>query len=275
MTVANSARRQATRVASSRPLEVLTRVGFVGYGLFYLVMAWLAVQLVIGHQPGETSQSGAFATLASHPAGRFLLIVVAVGLVAMSVWQLLLAAVGHRAEQGRSRTFERLISLGRTVLYAFLAWTAYRVVTGNPTSSAQQQQNATAGILAHPAGRALVVIAGLTVLAVGIGILVYGAKRKFERKLRTYRMSETARKAARRAGQVGYIAKGIAVGIIGLLLLDAALTRDPTKSRGLDAALRTVLQEPFGRLLLLAVAVGFAAAGVYCFVQARYRKVTT
>ena len=274
MTVANSARRQATRVASSRPLEVLTRIGFVGYGLFHLLVAWLAVQLVIGHQPGETSQSGAFATLARQPFGRFLLIVVAIGLVAMAVWQALLAAVGHRGQQGRSRTFERLISLGRTVVYAFLAWTAYRVVTGNPTSSAQQQQNATAGILAHPTGRFLVVLAGLAVLALGVGMLVYGAKRKFERKLMTYRMSEAARVGARRAGQIGYIAKGIAVGIVGLLLLDAALTKDASKSRGLDAALRTVLQEPFGRLLLLAVAVGFAAAGVYCFVQARYRKVT-
>jgi hypothetical protein len=271
----NSARRQATRVANSRPLEMLTRTGFIGYGLLHLAIAWLAVQLVVGHQPGETDQSGAFATLAQQPLGRFLLVVVVIGLLAMSVWQLLLAAVGHRSERGKSRTFERVASLARTAAYLALAWTAYRVVTGTPTSSAQQQQQATAGVLAHPAGRFLIVLCGLGVLALGIGMLVYGAKRKFERKLMTYRMSHAARVTARRTGQAGYIAKGIAFGIVGLLLVDAAATKDAGKSRGLDAALHAIVAQPFGGFLLLVVAVGFAAAGVYCFVQARYRKVTT
>jgi lysylphosphatidylglycerol synthetase-like protein (DUF2156 family) len=275
MTVTNNARRQATRMATSRPLEILTRIGFVGYGLLYLAVAWLAVQLVVGHQSGETSQSGAFAALVQQPFGRFLLIVIAVGLAAMAVWQLLLAAVGHRAETGRSRTFERVVSIGRTVIYAFLAWTAYRILAGTPTSSAQQQQDATAGLLTHSAGQFLVVVCGLAVLGIGIGVIVYGVKRKFERKLMMYRMSHAAQIAARRAGQIGYVAKGIAFGIVGLLLVDAALTKDPGKSRGLDAALRTIIHEPFGAFLLFAIAVGFAAAGVYCFVQARYRKVTT
>jgi len=202
------------------------------------------------------------------------LIVVVIGLAAMAVWQALLAAVGHRSETGRSRTFERVASVGRTVIYAGLAWTAFRVLTGNPTSSAQQQQNTTAGILAHGPGRVLVFLVGLGVLALGIGMVVYGAKRAFERKLMMARMRQTTRIAARRAGQAGYIAKGIAFGIVGLLLADAALTGDPGKSRGLDAALRTLLAEPFGQVLLFVVAVGFAAFGVYCFVQARHRKVT-
>ena len=274
MTVTNHARREATRVATSRPLEILTRVGFVGYGLLHLAVAWLAIQLVIGHQPGETSQSGAFQTLAGQPLGRFVLIVVVIGLAAMAVWQALLAAVGHRSETGAERTFERVASVGRTVVYAALAWTALRVLTGTPTSSAQQQQNTTAGILAHGPGRVLVFLFGLGVLALGIGMVVYGAKGAFERKLMTARMKKATWTAARRAGQAGYLAKGTAFGIVGLLLADAALTKDPGKSRGLDAALRTVLGEPFGRVLLSVVAIGFAAFGVYCFVQARHRKVT-
>jgi hypothetical protein len=270
MTVANS----AGRLARSRTLETLTRVGFVGYGLLHLAVAWLAIQLVVGHQGGETDQSGAFATLAAQPFGRFLLIVVVVGLAAMAAWQALLAAVGHKAEHGKSRAFERIASLFRAVTYAFLGWTALRVVLGTPTSSAQQQQQTTAGVLAHPAGKALVLVAGLGVLALGIGMMVYGAKRLFERKLMTFRMSAAARSAARRSGQIGYVAKGVAFGIVGILLADAGLTSDPGKSRGLDAALHTLIQQPFGRFLLMAVAVGFVAAGVYCFVQARYRKVT-
>jgi hypothetical protein len=274
MTVANSARRRATRVANSGPLEALTRMGFVGYGLLHLAVAWLAVQIALGHLGGEGSQSGAFQLLAAQPFGRFLLIVVIVGLAAMSLWQLLLALVGHRAEQGMSRTAERLASAARTVIYAALAWTAYKVVSGSPTSSAQQQESATAGVLANPSGRLLVILGGLAVLGVGVGMAIYGAKRKFEPKLMMSRMSHSTRTAARWLGQVGYIAKGAAFAIVGILLVNAAATNDPAKSRGLDAALRALVKQPFGAFLLILIALGFLAFGIYCFVQSRYRKVT-
>jgi hypothetical protein len=274
MTVANRARHGAWRVATSRPLEALTRIGFVGYGLLHLAVAWLAVQLALGRPAGDSDQAGAFRTLAGQPFGRFLLIVVTVGLAAMAVWQLLLAAVGHQVEQGLWRTAERLASLGRTIVYTALAWTSYRVLTGTPTSSAQQQQSATAGVMSHPFGRFLVTVAGLGVLAIGVGLVLYGAKRAFEKRLMLSRMRHGTRETTRRLGQVGYVAKGVAFAIVGFLLADAAVTHNPAKSRGLDAALRTLIAQPLGPFLLILVAVGFAAFGVYCFLQARYRKVT-
>jgi hypothetical protein len=173
------------------------------------------------------------------------------------------------------RTFERIASLGRVVIYTALAWTAYRIVAGTPVSSAQQQQSATAGVLAHPPGRVLVFLAGVGVLALGIGMIWYGATRRFERKLMIARMTGRTETLARASGTAGYIAKGIAFGIVGLLLADAALTNDPGKSRGLDAALRALIQRPFGWILLAAVAIGFAAFTVYCFVQAKHRKITS
>lgn len=274
MTVVNSARRGAWRTMTSGPLEVLIRTGFVGYGLLHLAVGWLAVEIALGHARQEGSQSGAFRTLAGQPFGRFLLIVVTVGLAAMALWQLLLAAVGHRDVRGGARTFERVASVSRTVVYAVLAWTSGRMIAGSPTSSAEQQQQATAGVLAHPAGRWLVALSGLAVAAIGIGMLVYGVKRQFEKKLMTGRMRRNTRTMAVRLGQAGYTAKGVAFAIVGLLLLDAAVTLDPGKSRGLDAALRTLVAQPFGVFLLILVAVGFLAFGIYCFFQARYRKVT-
>jgi hypothetical protein len=86
-------------------------------------------------------------------------------------------------------------------------------------------------------------------------------------------MTRNARRVTRRLGQVGYVAKGIAFTIVGVLLVDAALTDNPAKSRGLDAALHLLVEQPYGVLLLIAVGAGFAAFGIYCFVQAKYRKV--
>jgi hypothetical protein len=273
MSTRESAVRVARKTHDSKSLEVVTRAGFLGYGVFHLVVGWLALRLALGHPTGASDQSGAFQFLASQPFGRVLLVVIIIGLIAMAVWQLLLAAVGHRQERGHRRTFERLASAGRTIIYGALAYTAGKVVAGAHPSSADQQQNATAGILAHPAGRVLVVVAGLAVLALGIGLVVYGARKLFERRLMIARMSGRTRTVAVRLGQVGYVAKGLAFAIVGLLIAVAALRRDASRSRGLDSALHELAAKPYGVLLLVLIAAGFAAFGVYCFFQSRYRKV--
>jgi len=275
MTAVGMAERGARRATRNRVLVGLTRMGFIGYGVLHLAVAWIAVQLALGNGGEEGDQAGAFRTLAGQPFGRFILVVTIVGLAAMTIWQVLLAGFGHRDKRGAGRAFERVASGARAVVYAVLAYTAGKVVAGAPSNSAEQQQHATAGVMAKPAGVWLVGLAGLVVLAVGIGMIWYGAKRKFQQKLMLGRMSARTRSVAGRLGQVGYIAKGAAFGIVGLLLADAAVTNDPGKSRGLDAALRTLAQQPYGEALLIAVGVGFAAFGVYCFLQSRYRKIGT
>ncbi|MFB9183988.1 DUF1206 domain-containing protein [Dactylosporangium sucinum] len=244
-------------------------MGFVGYGLLHLALAWVAAQIALGRS-AEGDQSGAFRTLAEQPFGELLLWFVIACLVALAIWQAVLAIWGHRDTQGKHRIAERVFSAARVIVYLVLAFTAGKVVTGAPQSSAQQQQQATAGLMAKPAGVWLVGLVGLGVLAFGIGMLWYGLKRKFERKLEFG--GGRSRSAAIRAGQVGYAAKGVAFGIAGYLLVEAAVKNDPGKSRGLDAALHTVAGQPYGKFLLLAIALGLAAFAVYCVFQVRYRK---
>lgn len=273
MTATHAVGRTARRASHSRALELLTRVGFIGYGLFHLAIAWLALQIALGHAQGSGDQSGAFELLNKQPGGRALLIVIIVGLIAMAVWQLLLAAVGHQQETGRARMFERFASLARTIIYAFLAWTAIKVAAGTPASSAAQQKKATAGMLAHPAGRWLVGLVAVIVVVVAIGMIIYGVRRSFEKKLLLARMSAHVREVVTRLGQVGYISKGVALGIVGVLLFDVAVIDSAARAAGLDAALHTLTKQPFGPFLLILVAIGFAAHGIYCFCQSKYRKV--
>jgi hypothetical protein len=86
-------------------------------------------------------------------------------------------------------------------------------------------------------------------------------------------MSISVRKATRRLGILGYTAKGSAYAIAGVLVVVAAVTSDAAKAGGLDSALKTLAGRSYGPWLLGLIALGFAAFGVYCFSQARYRKV--
>ena len=62
------------------------------------------------------------------------------------------------------------------------------------------------------------------------------------------------------------------IGASTVLFVVAAITFDPKKAGGLDAALRTVRDQPFGPYLLTLMALGLAAFGLYCFAWAKHPK---
>lgn len=266
-------RRTLRRAGRSDAFETAVRTALVGYGILHLTVAWLAVRIATGSPAAEGDQSGAFRLLAEQPLGRLLVWVIALGLVAMTAWQLLEATLGHGNERGGRRRVERTVSACRAVVYAVLAWTAFAVAAGVPASNANQQARATAGVLGWANGPWLVGSAGLLVVMVGLVIAGYGLSKGFERRLTRSQMSGRALRATVICGQIGYVVKGLAYAIVGVLLVVAAVTFDPAKSTGLDGALRTLAAKPFGVALLGIVALGFAVYGVFCFLQSRYRKV--
>ena len=261
------------RATGNTWLDRLTRAGLAGYGVIHLLFAYLIVQVAIGSAAADGDQSGALQRLAARPWGATLIVALVVGLVAMTAWQILEAATGHRDERGRHRLYERVVSGGRAAFYTYLGWTGVKVLKGKKTSTADLQEQASQDLMVTSGGRLAVGLAGLVVVAIGVGLAIYGLTRKFEKHLMTGRMTAPARRISRPLGVTGYTAKGVSYGIAGVLLIAAAWRYDPDQARGLDAALRAMAHQPYGRWLLILTALGFAAYGLFGLLQARYRKV--
>jgi hypothetical protein len=263
----------ASRAAGSTWLEQLTRAGLIGYGVIHLLFAWLILQIAFDGSSTDGDQSGALHNLAEKPFGTFLIIAIVVGLVAMTIWQLLEAAVGHRAERGRHRLYERIVSVGRAAFYLYFCWTGVKVIRGKKASSADTQQKASEDLMASGGGRFTVALAGVAIAAIGIGLVIYGVQKKFEKHLKLSRMSAQMRRLSGRLGVAGYAAKGGAYAVAGLLFIVAAVQYDPDKARGLDATLNALAEQSYGPWLLALTALGIAAYGLFSIVQSRYRKV--
>ena len=269
----------AERAGDSQALERLARVGLTAYGLVHLLIAWLALQLAWGGGGGSADQSGAMATLAAQPLGRALLWVLVVGLVALAVWQLAEVLRHRSALQASGDARKKAVgkvgkAVAKTVVYLFLAVTALRFATGGGQSSTGQQQSTVAGVFGWPGGRFLVGIAALVVIGVGVHHVRKGVTGHFLEEVDTAQATAGQRRVIERLGQVGYPAKGVALALVGGLLGWAAITFDPARASGLDGAMRTLLDAPFGRVLLTLVALGIAAFGVFCFFRARYPERT-
>ncbi|GLY06184.1 MULTISPECIES: DUF1206 domain-containing protein [Actinoplanes] len=272
-TAASNVKNTASRAAESKPLEYLARGGFIGYGIIHLLFAWIALQVAFGGSGQDSDQSGALQTIAQQSFGKTLLIVIAVGLGAMAIWQAFEAAIGESGPQDRTAMAERVLSGVRAVLYTYLAWNAIKIVQGAGSSMGDSNESMTAKLMDSSGGRLLVGVIGLVVLGVGVGMAYYGYKRKFTKHLNTQEMQAGTRKPIIRLGMAGYMAKGTAYAIAGLLVVSAALNYDPDKARGLDAALKTLAGYSWGVWVLALIAAGIAAFGVYCIAQAKYRKI--
>ena len=261
------------QAGASASLEVLARGGLIAYGVVHLLIGWLALQIAWGASASKSADnSGALRTLADQPLGNFLLWLVAVGLVALALWQASEAIWGYRNRERAKRVRKQVTSGAKAVIYAALGVSAASVALGSGSSSSQSQQQTTSGVLAWPAGQVIVVVTGLIIIGVGVAGVVKGVTKSFAEEVDTSSMSPVAREGVARLGQVGYIAKGVALGVVGGLLSYATLTFDRQQAQGLDGALQTTLAQPFGRFLLTAVALGFVAFGLFAMLQSRYRR---
>jgi hypothetical protein len=255
-----------TEVRRSRPYHALVAVGLVSYGLLHLVIAWIALQLVFGEK-AEASPEGALTQLGRQPLGGVLLWAMAVGLFTLTVWQAVEATIG-RDQPGRDgRTRRRLASAGRAVVYLVLGVLAVGVATRSASSSGQGEETISAKLMSVPFGQILVALIGASVIGIGVAQVVKGVKQNF-----TEDLDLGVPRSVRRLGTVGYSAKGIALGIIGGLFIWAAVTYDPDKAGGMDAALSIIRDQPFGSVLLAIIAAGLACFGVYCFFWAKMAR---
>lgn len=269
----------ARQAGESDGLENLARVGLLAYGLVHVLVAWLALQLAWFGGGQSADQSGAMATVAESPVGTPLLWVIAIGLIALAVWQ---AAEVLRWRSGwsasgkaRTKALQRSgKALVKAAIYVALAVLAIRFATGSGQSSSQQQQQTTAGVFGWPAGQWLVGAAGLVLIGAGAYHVAKGVTKGFLKEIDTSDASPAALRLVTRLGQIGFPGKGVALAGVGALLIYAAITFDPSKAQGLDGAMRTILDLPFGQILLTLVAAGIAAFGVYLFARARYPERT-
>ena len=125
----------------------------------------------------------------------------------------------------------------------------------------------------HTGGRVLVGVIGLVIVVCGITLVVEGARKKFMKYLQTAQMSTKTRRVVELLGMTGTIARGVVFALAGVLVTDAAVTHKASESGGIDKALLTLRNQPFGEFLMLAAALGLVVFGVYGLCEARWRKV--
>lgn len=265
---------QRTARKASPWIERLARIGYVAYGSVYVLVGALALRAAFGGGDGATGQQGALRQVLLAPLGRVLLVLVAAGLLAYAAWRLFQGILDPdnegRDAKGAVKRFDHGLN---GLFHAALAVSAVQLALGSGGGSGGSPDDWTATLMSQPLGRWLVVIAGAAILVAGLYQFYQTYKADFRDELETGEMSLREKRWTAHVGRLGYAARGVVFGVIGVFLVQAALQSDPQAARGLGGALETLARQPFGPYLLGGVAAGLVAYGAFMFVMARYRRI--
>lgn len=262
----------AKRTASSSSLEFLERAGYVVRGVLYAVMGVLALGLALGLGGTATDQTGSVVILTHLPAGNLMLLAVVVGLGAYSIWGFVRAIFDplHRGDDPTG-VAERLGFAWSGFAYAAIALLALQLLLGSETSAAHDgAQSTIAKILQYPAGRLVTIAIGIVAIGVGLGQFAEALRARFRKDLKRIEMKKAEKKIVDTLGRLGMFSRGITFTLVGWFVLQGGLHRDPSRVHGISGAFIFLLSQPFGRLLLGVVALGFIALGLHSFASARW-----
>jgi hypothetical protein len=255
-------------------VERLARFGYISKGVVYSIVGLLAAQAAIGRGGQTTDTQGALQVIVNQPFGQILLAFVAIGLIGYVIWRFVQAIVDPDNKGTDAKGIaQRLGYAMNGIVYTGLAFSAVQILLGSSNGgNGDSAEDWTARLLSQPFGQWLVG----TVAAFIIGLGFYEFYEAFSSKIRKQlNLSELSRhecKTVMTICRFGLLARGVVFCLIGWFLIQAATEYNAQKAGGLDQALQTLAQQPYGPLLLGIVALGLVAYGIYMIVQARYRQ---
>jgi hypothetical protein len=238
----------------------------------YAIIGILALRLAIGDGGKLVNQEGAFHTVARQPFGTVLLAVLAAGLGSYALWRFVRAGLGHGPEE-RDGRLDRVSALASGLVYAGLCVLAIRILLSSHSAPSTSPHKATADALGWPAGVWLVGAAGAVFICIALYQAYRGVTKDFLEDAKTEEMGAATRRWVGRIGLIGYLARGVVFGLVGMFLIKAAVGYDPKDAVGLNGALAKLLEQRYGPLLLGVVAAGLIAFALYSWSDARYRKI--
>ena len=258
-------------------IEPMARAGLATRGLVYLIIGGFAVFAAFGSSRAEGTE-GAFATILSQPFGQILLGLVAVGLVGFALWRFVQAYFDTDGHDGGAKGMairtgmvgSGVVHLGLALLAAgmVLGWDSGSGGSGDPTG------RWIAAIYEAGFGRILTWAAAAVVAVVGAVQLWKGYKAGFEAYFR--QCPADVMSWVRPLGRAGLVARGITFLVIASLIFYGGLRYGSVEggsTPGLADALGAVEGYSYGWLVLLAIALGLIAFGLYSLAAARYRRI--
>ncbi len=273
---------QSERYSSGKnsKFQFIARAGYLAKGVVYGTVGLLTLGALYGWFGSAqiTGTRGALKEIASQPFGTLLLVAMILGLAGYVALRLVQAFKDiENKGSDASGLAQRAGFLISGLVYAGLALYAAQLAGwlggGSGGGSGSSRQELTAQLMAQQWGIWLIGLVGVVLIGVGLYQGYRAVTRKFEQNWTKSGAAKTYNDATVRFAQFGVAARGFTLILVGGIVVQAAMQANPEQARGLGHALQSLRDETYGTILLTLVGAGLMCYGLYCFINARHRKI--
>lgn len=263
----------ARRALSNDWFERAVRVGHAAKAAVFGIVGVMAVRIALGDRDERPDFPGAMEAIADQPLDVLFLSTLALGLLAYATWRFAwgLADLGN-AGSGVIGWAKRCTMFGVGITYLGFAVYAIALLAGMRGGD-EDISSETAMVLGWPGGRWIVGAIAAGVAAAGLYELYMAFSRRYRDEFGNVRLRSWERLVVHASGFWGHAARGAIYCAAGFYGVKAAILYDPDEARGFAETLWVIAGGPWGPWLLLFIAVGLIAFGIYSLMLAVHRHI--
>lgn len=253
-------------------IERFARFGIIAKGIVYCLVGVLTVLAALGLRKSKGTKTEALSVIDAQPLGQVLLLIIAIGLAGYVTWRMFQAVydIDNKGKDPQALLIRTGYAINALIYLALGIYAVQLVLAGQGSGEGDSRQLLVTKVLSYPAGEWIVGISALVIIISGARQIYKALSGKFMDNIRVTRAAYHP--IYKKAGVVGYISRGIVLIIIGYFLIRAALHSSMQEAPDTEGAF-DFLQHTLGTTLMVIVAGGLTAYGIFMFVKARHQHI--
>jgi uncharacterized protein DUF1206 len=255
------------------------RLGYASNGLLYVILGGTAALEAINVAGHVSGTRGALYLLIAQPFGRLAVALVAIGLggfILRSFVQIFVPPTDGGPPKLIMRVLRRAGCAVNGLAHIGIALTALQLTLGltviSPDEGTPSGDWVTLFLTWKPLNGWLPLLGGLIVVGVAAYQFYVAVKLRFAIDLQLEGMDFRIKRAAFACGIAGHVGRGVAFLIMGAFLVYAGWYVEEVEATGLGDLIRMLEAQPFGVWVLIAVAAGLIAYGLFLLLVAWYLR---
>ncbi|WP_373057007.1 DUF1206 domain-containing protein [Zunongwangia sp. H14] len=252
-----------------RAIRYLPIYGCISTGIIYIAVGVIAILSLLRIKHGGASESSFLLSISDYTFGDVLVFLILLGMLSYFAWRIYESikdpykygsnwrGLGHRAGICLSSLADALIAYSALMVLLGLSEVSE---SGRP----QQQREMISNMLQKSWGDWVVISLGVIVMGTALVQLLYGLRKGYRERLDIAGYRKEWKKLIFLLAKIGYLCRGIILGIIGFFFVKAGFTDNEQYVVNTDKAFNFI-GDHVGKLPFAVVAVGTICYGLFMF----------
>jgi len=260
-------------------VEKFARIGYAAKGAVYALIGGLSLAAALGIGGDTTDRKELFNKILTAPFGQVLLGIIAFGLIGFAVWRIIQATKDTENAGDDTKGIVKRIGFFISGLI-YLGFSVYAGTLIFGSSGGSGSSSGSSGkelfinkLLEQPFGRWLVALVALIIIGKGIAQFWKGFSGSYNDDVKDAQVEQNVKKTYDTLGKLGYLSRGVVLGIVGVFFFIAGINANPSEAKGTEGVFN-FLSQSGGPWLMGLIALGLLGYGVFMFVKAKYKTIS-